>query len=435
MLDLLYFPWRDRSVRLLYEECKIGIYQLYTCMDKNFTLPLSANTTIGFLGAGQLARMSAAVVMRLGMRSAVYSGSAEELTCEPGQLPDKAAHFQPLEWMTPLRFSGRFDDEEALIRFARQCDVVTLENEFLDGELLLRVREKSGTPMWPAPESFLQLESKWLEKETFRKAGIPVTPYGKITSARDLLSFGEAHGYPFVLKSSKGGYDGYGNRTIHNHKDIAGAFASLGGDAGHELIAEEFVPFHKELAVQVARNHTGTVVYPCCETIQQGHICKTVIAPAPVEHLIAEEARKLALKAVEAVDGIGLYAFEFFLTDDRRLYLNESAPRPHNSGHYTIEGCVTSQFENHVRAVAGLPLGPAGMRAPVAVMENLLGVRNGPAVAVVPEELWGSNETHLHIYGKQTSRIGRKMGHLTVLGDELVETAARAADLAAKIVL
>ncbi len=419
-------------------------------MNKNSILPLSAETTIGFLGAGQLARMSAAVVMRLGMRAAVFSGSGNSASKnlesggsgsggnqfrQSGAVPEKTAELQPLEWMTPLRYTGRFDDEEALVRFARECDVVTLENEFLDGELLLRVREKSGTPMWPSPESFLQLESKWLEKETFRKAGIPVTPYSKAASVGDLADFGDTHGYPFVLKSSKGGYDGYGNRTVHNADGINDAFVSLGGEAGHELIAEAFIPFHKELAVQVARNHTGTVVYPCCETIQQGHICKTVIAPAAIDKMIADEARRLALQAVEAVDGIGLFAFEFFLTEDGRLYLNESAPRPHNSGHYTIEGCITSQFENHVRAVAGLPLGPANMRFPVAVMENILGVRNGPAIADVPEELWYTNEAHLHIYGKQSSRIGRKMGHLTVLGDELVETAGEAAELASKIML
>ncbi len=404
-------------------------------MNMNTPLPLSADTTIGFLGAGQLARMSAAVVMRLGMRAAVFSGSGEDAASSPGGVPGRDTKFEPLEWMTPLRFTGSFDDEDALVRFAEMCDVVTLENEFLDGELLLRVRDRSGTPMWPSPESFLKLESKWLEKETFRKAGIPVTPYGLITSVEDMAGFGEQHGYPFVLKSSKGGYDGYGNRTVRNPGEAGDAFASLGGDAGRELIAEAFIPFHKELAVQVARNRAGTTVYPCCETIQQGHICKTVIAPAPIDDLIAEEARRKAVEAVEAIDGIGLYAFEFFLTDDGRLYLNESAPRPHNSGHYTIEGCVTSQFENHIRAVMGLPPGPAGMRFPVAVMENILGTRNGPAIALVPGDLWTAKEVHLHIYGKQSSRIGRKMGHLTVLGEEFVGTAGRAADFVSKITL
>ena len=398
-------------------------------------LPVSAQTTIGFLGAGQLARMSAAAVMRLGMRAAAYSGTCNWNTLDVSALSAGGSVLQPLEWMTPLQFPGDFDDEEALIRFAGMCDVVTLENEFLDGQLLARVEAKSGTNILPSPASFMKLESKWLEKETFRKAGIPVTPYKKITAEGDLESFAQVHGYPFVLKSSKGGYDGYGNKTVYTPGDHSRAFASLGGDAGHELIAEAFIPFHKELAVQIARNRTGTAVYPCCETIQKGHICKTVIAPAPVHRLIAEEACRLASSAVEAIDGIGLFAFEFFLTEDGRLYLNESAPRPHNSGHYTIEACITSQFENHIRAVMGLPLGPADMRVPAAVMENILGSRNGEAIVKVPDELWKTKEAHLHIYGKHSSRIGRKMGHLTILGDDLIETAQKAAGLADKISL
>ncbi len=398
-------------------------------------LPVSANTTIGFLGAGQLARMSAAVVMRLGMKAAAYSGSGVYDSLQPSALHDQAVSLQPLEWMTPLQFPGRFDDEEALIRFAKKCDVITLENEFLDGALLERVQDISGTPILPSPASFMKLESKYLEKETFREAGIPVTPYRKISSAEDLHPFAVEHGYPFVLKSSKGGYDGYGNKTIHSQADHQPAFKALGGDSGHELIAEAFIPFHKELAVQIARNRTGSAIYPCCETIQKGHICKTVIAPAQIDPSIAEEACRLASAAMEAIDGIGLFAFEFFLTDDGKLYLNESAPRPHNSGHYTIEGCITSQFENHVRAIMELPLGRTDMRSSAAVMENLLGMRNGDARAEVPEELWSKKEAHLHIYGKQSSRIGRKMGHLTLLGDDPVEIALQASRLAGKITI
>ncbi|MFO8028776.1 MAG: 5-(carboxyamino)imidazole ribonucleotide synthase [Cyclonatronaceae bacterium] len=399
------------------------------------TLPLSSRTTIGFLGAGQLARMSAAVVMRLGMRAAVYSGSGTHRSLEPETLAGSRWPLQPLEWMTPLQFPGRFDDEDALVRFARLCDVVTLENEFLDGALLSRVQERSETSILPSPASFIQLESKWLEKETFRKAGIPVTPYRKISALEDMADFAQSHGYPFVLKSSKGGYDGYGNKTVRSPEEHQLAFTSLGGDSGHELIAEAFIPFQKELAVQIARNRIGTAVYPCCETIQQDHICKTVIAPAQIDNGIAREACRLSEQAMEAIDGIGLFAFEFFLTDDGRLFLNESAPRPHNSGHYTIEGCITSQFENHIRAVMGLPLGPTDLRAPVAVMENILGKREGEAIAEAPESLWSTKNAWLHIYGKSDSRNGRKMGHLTVLGDDPVETGLKASGISNQIQL
>lgn len=375
-------------------------------------LSLTANTTVGFLGAGQLARMSAAEAFRMGIKTAVY----------PGRLPDnKKTVLEPLELMTSVNFPGSFEDEQSLTHFAEHCDVITLENEFLDGALLAHIAQNSGTPLYPSPETFKSLETKWLEKETFRRAGIPVTPSKKVINIDDLNAFAESYGYPFILKSSKGGYDGYGNVTINKAGEHRSAFQKLGGDLGRELIAETFINFEKELAVQVARNHTGTVVYPCCETIQQNHICKTVFAPAPIEKKYADQACQIAVAATEAIDGIGLFAFEFFLTSEGDLLLNESAPRPHNSGHYTIEGCISSQFENHIRAILGLPLGSTEMRRPVAIMENLLGTHNRTALLEGAESIWPVKDAHLHIYGKQKSRSGRKMGHLTVLGDHFEE--------------
>ncbi len=382
---------------------------------------LSSRFTIGFLGAGQLARMSAYEALRFGMRVASYSGS------ESGN--------EPLEMMTPFRFPGSFQDADALVHFARQCDIVTLENEFLDAELLDDVEQQSGTPLLPSPGTFHLIGTKWQEKETFRKAGLPVAPYRRMTSEADLERFGNEHGYPFLLKSSKGGYDGYGTATIGTLAEAGQAFRDLGGGAGRELIAEAYVPFVKELAVQVARNKSGTVVYPCCETIQKGHICQTVIAPAPVDPDIRRQACDLAVAATEAIRGTGLFAFELFLTGDGSLLLNESAPRPHNSGHYTMEACVTSQFENHIRTVTGLPPGPADMRRPCAVMENLLGSRNGPAFIDDADEVWKHPDVHLHLYGKEQSRKGRKMGHLTVLGADIRQTRELAATIAGRLLI
>ena len=211
------------------------------------------------------------------------------------------------------------------------------------------------------------------------------------------------------------------------------AFETLGGEKGHDILAEAFVEFTHELAVQVARNETGTVVYPCCETVQENHICVAVLSPAPVSVSIQEKARDLALKAVEAIDGKGIFAFEFFLTKDGDVLLNESAPRPHNSGHYTIEGCVASQFENHIRAVLGLPLGSSEMTKTTAVMINLLGTNNRPAVADhIPGALSAENG-HLHIYGKLESKMGRKMAHFTLLGNDLDETYKSAKELTKNI--
>ncbi len=376
--------------------------------------PLSSDFIIGFLGAGQLARMSALQAFRFGMQVAVFSDRTEN---------------EPVQFMTPHSVSGSFDDVDSMLEFAKMCDVITLENEFIDSEILKELRDKSGTPIYPSPESFTLIENKLIEKQTFEAAGIPVTPYLLIRNQNDLKTFGEKYGWPFILKSSKGGYDGYGNKTVHNPEDAMSAFVTLGGEAGHDILAEAFVDFTHELAVQVARNETGYVVYPCCETVQKNHICVAVKSPAPVSADVREKAQELALMATEAIDGKGIFAFEFFLTTGGSLLLNESAPRPHNSGHYTIEGCITSQFENHVRAVCGLPLGSSDMIKPAAAMINLLGTHNRPAVTEHAHTAISQTDGHLHSYGKITSKKGRKMAHYTLLGDDLEATYSRALQL------
>jgi 5-(carboxyamino)imidazole ribonucleotide synthase len=386
------------------------------------SIDLRADMRLGILGAGQLARMSAYQAFRYGIEVAVYTGTT-------------SGSLEPTSLVTPFSVDGTFDDVDAMVSFALNCDVITLENEFIDAGILHKVREASGKPMYPAPETFELIGDKRSEKETFEKAGIPVTPWAVLHTNEDARSFGETLGYPFVIKSSKGGYDGYGNTTVHTSVEAEKAWGALGGNAQREVIAEAFVDFKMELAVQVARNQTGTVVYPCCESIQEGHICKTVIAPARISESLRHRAEEMALAAVEAINGIGLFAFEFFLTRDDRILLNESAPRPHNSGHYTIEGCVTSQFENHVRAVMGLPLGSTHLRRNTAVMVNLLGKRNHPTVVENTQTLFHTEDAHLHLYGKRSSKVGRKMGHITVLGDEVDTTMNRAIWLADHIIL
>lgn len=380
--------------------------------------PLDARFTIGFLGGGQLARMSALQAFRFGIQVAVFSDREEP---------------EPADLLTPLSVTGSFSDPEALAAFASRCDLVTLENEFIDSDILKEMRDRSGTPLFPSPESFALIENKLIEKRTFEEAGIPVAPYSRVGSREELERFGQSHGWPYLLKSSKGGYDGYGNRVVREIEEAVEAWNRLGGDQGRDILAEAFVPFTHELAVQVARNETGTVVYPCCETIQEDQICVAVRTPAPVPETVRRRAQELAVAAVEAIDGKGIFAFEFFLTPDEELLLNESAPRPHNSGHYTIEGCFTSQFENHVRAVLGLPLGPADLRRPAAVMINLLGTRNGAARTDHAEAALKEPDAHLHHYGKLESRTGRKMGHLTLLGENPEEIWKRARELARRI--
>ncbi len=375
---------------------------------------LSSSTKLGFLGAGQLARMSALQAFRFGIQVAVFSDRPEN---------------EPVQFMTPFSASGSFESVDEMVEFAKECDVVTLENEFIGSNLLKEVQERSGTPIFPSPESFALIENKLIEKQTFEAAGIPVTPYRLVQSEADLEAFGNEYGWPYLLKSSKGGYDGYGNVTVRDLEGARTGFEKLGGMKGHDIIAEAFVPFTKELAVQVARNETGTVVYPCCETVQENHICVAVLSPAPIPEKFQQKAQELAIQAVEAINGKGIFAFEFFLTEDGNVLLNESAPRPHNSGHYTTEGCVASQFENHVRSVLGLPLGSTDMTRPAAAMINLLGTHNRLAKADNISEGMTHGNGHYHVYGKVQSKIGRKMAHYTLLGDDLEATYKKAKEL------
>ncbi len=379
---------------------------------------IPANLKLGFLGAGQLARMSALEAFQYGIQVAVFSDRPEN---------------EPVQFMTPYTTSGSFHSVDDMVEFAKGCDVITLENEFISSAVLKEVQEKSGTPIYPSPDSFALIENKLIEKQTFEKAGIPVTPYKLIRDESDLVDFGKTHGWPYLLKSSKGGYDGYGNETVKNPDAAQKAFEQLGGNKGRDIIAEAFVDFTHELAVQVARNETETVVYPCCETVQKNHICVAVLSPAPVKEKLQKKAQELAMKATEAIDGKGIFAFEFFLTKDGSLILNESAPRPHNSGHYTIEGAVTSQFENHVRAVLGLPLGSTQLNKPAVAMINLLGTHRRPAEADHIKEAMKAENGHLHVYGKIESKVGRKMAHYTLLGENLEETYQKAKNLTQKI--
>lgn len=349
-----------------------------------------------------------------------------------GVFSDRDEH-EPVESMTPHSHIGSFESAEDLTTFATTCDVLTLENEFISSDILKQAQENSGTPIFPAPDSFALIENKLIEKQTFEKAGIPVTPYALIENEQQLTEFGNEYGWPFLLKSSKGGYDGYGNETVSSLKEALAAFGSLGGNDGHDIIAEAFVDFTHELAVQVARNETGHEVYPCCETVQQDHICVAVKSPAPIDDSTQKKAQGLALQATKAIDGKGIFAYEFFLTPDGNLLLNESAPRPHNSGHYTIEGCATSQFENHVRAVLGLPLGSASLRKPAVAMVNLLGTHQRDAQVENIEQALAENDGHLHIYGKLDSRVGRKMGHYTLLGNDMEEVYGKAKKLTEEI--
>ena len=357
---------------------------------------------IGILGGGQLAKMLANSAYTLGLNIGVID--KEEGT--------------PAGDMTQLEFSDGWNKGADLADFSELCDIVTLENEFIDPKILRTVQKDA--PVYPTAETMELVQDKYIQKQTFVNAEIPVPDFAQITNEDSAKQFGKEHGYPFIIKTRKLGYDGYGNYTIRNESDIDLAFHRF-----HKkpLMAEKFIKFTKELAVMVARSTNGEIaVYPCVETIQKNHICHKVIAPAQIDFELLKKAQDLAVKCVMAINGVGVFGIELFLTESGELLINEIAPRPHNSGHYTIDACITSQYENCIRAILGLPLGSTEMIKPAAVMINLLGQRDGDGTPENVVDLLKFNRVKLHLYNKKSSRIGRKMGHITVIGEDIDET-------------
>jgi len=375
--------------------------------ERRTNLPYPA--LVGILGGGQLARMTAEAAARLGAEVAILEREAGS----------------PAGRMAAREVVGGWTDETALAALAEGTLAVTLENEFVDVAALEWLAAR-GVPVFPTAATLAAVQDKLAQKRFMASAGVPVPAFAEVSAPEDVARFAGEHGWPVVLKARRNGYDGYGNATLRGPKDVPAAFARLGWP-GRALLVEAWVPFARELAVMVCRGRGGEcVVYPVVETIQRDHICHVVRAPAPVAADVAARAAEIARRAVDAAGGIGVFGVELFETEAGDVLYNEIAPRPHNSGHYTIEACVTSQFENHLRAVLGLPLGSAELVAPAAVMVNLLGTREGPARAEGLASALSAPGVHLHVYGKLTSRKGRKMGHLTVLGATLDDAESRA---------
>jgi 5-(carboxyamino)imidazole ribonucleotide synthase len=373
-------------------------------------VPATPTPKIGIVGGGQLARMTAMAAGQFGCEVVVLE-----------RQDDFPAHS-----LDTHALIGDWNDPEWLLKLASQVDVVTLENEFVNGDALAALREH-GHALLPSAETIMLVQDKLQQKRTFLAAGLPLPQFADAPTPESIASFG----FPAVLKTRRNGYDGKGNATIESAGDVPAAWARLNG-GGQGLYVEEWCPSVKELALIVTRKLDGDVVsYPVVETINREHICHLVHAPASIPLETASAATELAVRAVTAVGGVGSFGIELFMLADGRLLINEIAPRVHNTGHYTIEGCVTSQFENHIRALLGLPLGSTRMVAPAACMVNLLGYADGSGVPVGLSQALKVPGAHIHIYGKKQTRRGRKMGHITVLAgtiDEAHDLAQQAAD-------
>ena len=384
---------------------------------------------VGVIGAGQLARMMQPAAIALGLHLRVLAARSDESAAQV--IPDVVL--------------GGHDDPETVLAFARGCDVVTFDHEHVPTAVLDRLIEH-GIAVRPGPGALIHAQDKGVMRERLGAIGVPCPPWTRLSAPlasdvaeshdsvgpalREAAEFAEQVGWPFILKATRGGYDGKGVWRI---EDAAQLREVLEGAAarGVQLIAEAMVPFVRELSAQVARSpHGQAVAYPVVETVQRDGVCREVYAPAPgLDADRSAEAQRIALTIARELDVTGMLAVELFQTADGALSVNELAMRPHNSGHWTIDGAVTSQFENHLRAVLDLPLGAPNPHAPVAVMANVLGLDLPDVYPAYLHCMARDPGLKIHMYGKAV-KPGRKIGHVTVVGadfDECVERARHAA--------
>jgi len=360
---------------------------------------IKPGATIGILGGGQLGRMIALAGRAMGYRF-VTMDPTPDAPC--GQTADE-------------QIVARYDDVEAAMRLAAASDVISYEFENVDAQVAEVLESKSYVPQGSRLLRITQ--NRIREKTAIQEMGIPVAPFRVVASLADLQQAVRELGLPAVMKTATGGYDGKGQWVLKSEEELAEAYETL-AKAGTELIVEQFVPFELELSVIAARNPDGDLaVFPTAENVHQDNILHLSIVPARVSYDIRERAERIALTIVEKLDVVGLLAIEMFLTRDGKLYVNELAPRPHNSGHYTMEACATSQFEQHVRAVCNLPLGSTELLTPV-VMVNILGEHLQPVLDRIDAL---PRSAKLHLYGKAESKEKRKMGHLNVLAPTVEE--------------
>lgn len=367
---------------------------------------------IGIVGGGQLGRMLTEAAHPLGFQVTVLDPTPN--------CPATRAGAEQVQ--------GDLHDSEAISRLAAVTDVVTWEIEHINAEALERLAS-DGFNVQPSPNTLRVIQDKLAQKTMLANAGVPVGEFMGLNSSslsngprQVLQDITDALGEAIIFKTRKGGYDGRGNHVFTG--DIDQLEAALGRDWA-DLYAEKIVPFQKEISVVAARDLHGEIaVYPTVETVHQDNICQSAVCPAGLKPALEHRARDVARRTMEQLEGAGVFALEMFVTEDDVL-INEIAPRVHNSGHHTIEANATSQFEQHIRAISGMPLGSTAPRASAAAMVNILGGREEPLHRIGLEEVLAQPDTHPHFYGKD-SRRARKIGHITVLGDSAEEVLGRA---------
>lgn len=360
-----------------------------TNMTKQTNIQIAPGSTIGIVGGGQLGRMTAVAAAELGYRVHVFTPEANS----------------PTEQVATKAFVAAYEDDDAIKAFGESVDVITFEFENVPAQTVKKL--SAYAPVHPGWNCLALCQDRVKEKTFAADLGIETAPWKLVTSAEDLRQAIGALGTPAILKTTTLGYDGKGQVRIYENTDPAEAWDELGGDVG---ILEGFVDFSLEISVITARRPSGAMAtFDVVENRHKNGILDVTIAPADISTDLGDQARAIGQKLAAAMDMVGLLAVELFVTKDGHLLMNEMAPRPHNSGHWTQDGCVTSQYEQFVRAVTGLPLG-SPQRHSDAVMKNLIGDDVNPWAKILENP-----DNKLHLYGKAEARSGRKMGHINRL--------------------
>jgi len=360
-------------------------------------------TTVGVIGGGQLCRMICEAVSPLGI---------EIVFVDP--TPDAPANHVARDQVV-----GGFDDPDAVERLAERSDFLTYDIELADPDVVEEVVDSASpeVPVHPNPDTLRTIQDKYVQKEALTDRGIPVPTYTDVDSVEDLRRASDELGLPLMVKAREGGYDGRGNLLVHSEDEFENALEEL----PEPLMVEEFVDYERELSVIGVKGDGETYAYPVTETIHREEILRRTVSPARTDAETREKAHDVAREALGVMEGRGVYGLEMFETTDGEILVNEIAPRPHNSGHWTIEGAHTSQFEQHARAVVGAPLGSTELRAPT-VSVNTLGDEGPRDVSLAGVDYLLASRAHLHWYGKEEERPLRKMGHFTLTGDDGLDT-------------
>lgn len=361
---------------------------------------LKPPSNIGIVGGGQLGRMLVLEAKRMGYNLIVLDPKPNS---PAGQVADE-------------QIIADFTDIIALRELSAKTDVITYEFEHIDVESLSLI-EKHGYKIYPSSNTLRMIQNKYIQKSILKNSDIKVPNFYLVGSLIELTDIFYKLNQKIVLKACTGGYDGKGNIVIKDINKLEEAYKEL---CNHELMAEEFIDYIKEVSIIIAKNHEGISFYPIAENVHRNSILINSIIPAKISNETEKEIRCIAEKVIKEIDDFGVFCIEFFIDSNLNILVNEIAPRPHNSGHYTIEGCITSQFEQLIRIITGMPLGSTKLRLPCA-MYNILGSDDVSGKYCVDgiESILNIEDCHLHLYGKSESKHLKKIGHITALDDSV----------------